>query len=66
MGKHSFSGQVAGTTAAVIWISFCLGFGWTNLKLVGWIALVFLVVGWIGTAAIATVISKQKAAGQGG
>ena len=59
MGKHFASGLLAGVTAAAIWISICLLVG-LNTQTIGLWALIFLVVGTIGTMIIATVIGNAK------
>ncbi|MDN5761357.1 MAG: hypothetical protein L0H41_03420 [Microlunatus sp.] len=61
MGINFASGLLAGVTAAVIWISICLLVG-VDMTTVGLWALIFLVVGTVGTTIIASVISKSKSA----
>ncbi|GAB3927006.1 hypothetical protein GCM10011575_08940 [Microlunatus endophyticus] len=63
MGKNFASGLTAGPTAAVIWTSICLLVG-LEARTTGLWALVFLVVGTIGTTIIAAVISRSKEAVQ--
>lgn len=60
-GSNFASGLLAGVTAAVIWTSICLVFG-METRSVGIWALIFLVVGTVGTTLIATMISKSKLA----
>jgi hypothetical protein len=61
MGINFASGLLAGVTAAVIWISICLLVG-LDPETVGLWALIFLVVGTVGTTAIAGVISRNRSA----
>jgi hypothetical protein len=60
MGINFASGLLAGVTAAVIWLSICLLVG-LDLRTTGLWALIFLVVGTVGTTVIANVISTKKA-----
>lgn len=67
MGMNFLSGLVSGVTSAVCWISFCLVFGWENLKAVGLGALILLVVTTAVSTVIANVVSaKKRAVNQGG
>lgn len=59
MGKHFVSGLLAGVTAVAIWTSICLLVG-LDTQMIGLWALIFLVVGTIGTMIIATIIAKNK------
>ncbi|MGO1974490.1 MAG: hypothetical protein ACTH2Q_16160 [Propionibacteriaceae bacterium] len=61
MGINFASGLLAGVTGAVIWISIGLLVG-IDMKTVGFWALIFLIVGTVGTTIIANVISKSKSA----
>lgn len=60
MGINFASGLLAGVTAAVIWTSICLLVG-LQPQTAGLWALIFLVVGTVGTTIIASVISQRKA-----
>lgn len=64
MGINFASGLLAGVTAAVIWISICLLVG-METQTVGLWALIFLVVGTVGTTIIANVISQRKSGQRG-
>lgn len=57
MGSNFFRGLVSGTVAAVCWISFCLMFGWDDLRAVGLWAVILLVA----VTLLATVVNAAFA-----
>lgn len=63
-GSNWVSAMVAGVTAAVFWTSFSLWFGGEeavdNLDTIGMWAVIFHVIGALGTFLIAQVISSRK------
>lgn len=59
MGIKFSNGLLAGVTAAVIWISICLMVG-TDAETVGLWALIFLVIGTVGTVLISGVVEKNR------
>lgn len=65
MGTKFTDGLLAGVTAAVIWISICLMTDVERKTIGGW-ALIFLVIGLVGTIVISTVVERSRSDSQSG